>query len=52
MRKDLEEAFGIDKITTLENKVKELELVKRDLEGDIKVSEQVQLEQEKALGQG
>lgn len=42
MRRDLEEAFGIDKITSLENKVHELEKIKHDLESEVKLSQDVQ----------
>ena len=42
MRKELEEAFGIQKITQLENKISELTKEKTKIEEEIKLMENVQ----------
>lgn len=49
MRRDLEEAFGLTKITQLENKHKELNYQREQLENEIKVLHQVEENQQKAL---
>ena len=51
MRKDLEEAFGIQKITQLENKISEISKERIKIEEEIRVMEQIQSHSQKAMSE-